>query len=411
MKKLRIHSNRRCAKLVGTVSAAALMLGVSHATTVGFNFQSEWQGDTRYTGKIVTAAAFGIPTNGWENLAPLRTGYYGDNGPFATNQVISTSTSSDGLNPLPRGSLQLAWGCTAANVTSFRGYGDPFVNSFTPSPGEEQVYYSFLRDEANIYTSPVGGPIPYRLAITGLLSVWTNTPYVVQLITSSDTASSFANANIGSSVSTQQVTFSSTATSYGNLGGISSVSGPITSDTLHIWSDPATTHSGSIAIAGTIAGFIITDKPVITMSPHGIAAPHDTVHLRALAAGVPPLSYQWRLAGVPIPGATTNSLDIVNITNGGDYDLVVTNLYGSATSKPFTMDRIVVTTDQTNVVVSWKYRDPSLVLLGTQTPLNPGSWVQLTTDSPYTVPVTDAPQYFRYMHQGPNDIIGNPYDQ
>ena len=44
--------------------------------------------------------------------------------------------------------------------------------------------------------------------------------------------------------------------------------------------------------AGNIAGFIITDQPVVTMSPNSAKAnPGDTVALSAYAIGVPPVSY------------------------------------------------------------------------------------------------------------------------
>ena len=339
MKKPPFNSNTRGRKVACTVSAAALMLGVSHSATVGFHFQSEWQNATAYSGKLVTATAFGVPANSWENLTPLRTGYYGDNGPFSTNELISTTTSTGGLHPLPQGSVNLAWACTAANVTGFAGYGVPY-GAPSPNPGEEEVYYSFLRDDKNIYTTPAGGPIPYSLSITGLKSVWPNSPYVIQIVNASDTASSFANANIGSLSNHIQVTFPSTQSSVGVFGALSTGSGPITNDSINIWSDPATAASGSVAIAGTIAGFIITDQPVVTMSPRSVLSyAGDHVTLSPYAIGVPPLSYQWRLNGKPVAGATNLTYDIpsVTATKFGLYDLVVTNAYGSATSKVATV--------------------------------------------------------------------------
>ncbi len=425
MKRLRPISNTHLRKVACTISAAALMLGVSHATTVGFNFQSQWDGDPTgggapaYTGKIVTAAAFGIPTNGWENLAPLRTGYYctnttdACNGPFYTNQVISASTSSDGLHPLPQGSLNVNWSATAANVTGFAGYG-PKYGAPNPNPGEQQVYYSFLRDEANTYTAPVGGPIPYNVTITGLKSVWTNTPYVIQLIAATDTGSSFANANIGTLVNTQQVTYSATHDPYGVFGGLSTVSGSLNSDSIRIWGDPGTTHdSGTgIAIASTIAGFIITDKPVVTMSPQPVAASvDDNVNLRVIAAGVPPLSYQWRKNGSPIPGATSSSYSITGIKSSANYDVVVTNLYGAAISKVSTVavDQISIGLFSSDIVVSWTN---DLATLQSATAVA-GTYLDVPgATSPYT---NDVPtqKFFRYIRpaQAPITIDSNPIDQ
>lgn len=65
-----------------------------------------------------------------------------------------------------------------------------------------------------------------------------------------------------------------------------------------------------------------------------------TLTLSARAVGSAPLSYQWRTNGVPvtdvgnISGSTTPTLVITNVgpANAGDYDLVVTNTSGWATS-------------------------------------------------------------------------------
>ena len=390
------------------------MLGVSHATTVGFNFQSAWQGAPSYTGKPVTATAFGISTNGWQNLTPMFTGYYGVDGPFALTETIDTTSAGD-LHPLPQGSVTVNWSATAGNVTGFAGYG-PNYGAPNPNPGEQQVYYSFLRDEANIYTAPVGGPIPYNVTITGLKSVWTNTPYVIQLIAATDTGSSFANANIGTLVNTQQVTYSAVRSPYGVFGGLSTVSVPLTSDSIHIFGDPATKYdSGTgIAIASTIAGFIITDKPVVTMSPQPVknASIHDTINLRTIAAGVPPLAYQWRKNGVTIGGATSSSYTINDITTSANYDVVVTNLYGAAISKVATVavDQISIAQIAGEIILSWPNENAMLESATDVT--GPYTALNSNPTSPYT---NDVPtqKFFRYIHpaQAPTTINSNPIDQ
>jgi hypothetical protein len=52
------------------------------------------------------------------------------------------------------------------------------------------------------------------------------------------------------------------------------------------------------------------------------------------ANGVAPLAYQWRFGGSPIANATGNVLTVTNtqLINAGNYDVVVTNSFGSATS-------------------------------------------------------------------------------
>src|SRR5262249_33575200 len=60
---------------------------------------------------------------------------------------------------------------------------------------------------------------------------------------------------------------------------------------------------------------------------------------------VPPLSYQWRKNGEAIPGATTTDLALTNIGAGdfANYDLLVTNIYGSAVSKAVSPDHLSIT--------------------------------------------------------------------
>jgi len=57
------------------------------------------------------------------------------------------------------------------------------------------------------------------------------------------------------------------------------------------------------------------------------------------ASGTAPLSYQWRKAGVDIPGATSSSYGLGTVGPGdaGSYDCVVTDACGSATSNAATL--------------------------------------------------------------------------
>ena len=95
------------AKVACTVSAAALMLGASHAATVGFNFQCNYCSAHSYSGSIVTAPAFGIAPSGWESLSQMDTGYGCAAAYFTLTNTIDTTTSSGGLNPMPNGYLSV----------------------------------------------------------------------------------------------------------------------------------------------------------------------------------------------------------------------------------------------------------------------------------------------------------------
>jgi hypothetical protein len=93
--------NSRSKKIACTVSAAALMLGVSSAATIGLHFQENYCSAHAYSGYPVTLTAFGIPTNEWENLYEMNNGYGAcalTSAPYSyeTNEVIDTDTSTDG---------------------------------------------------------------------------------------------------------------------------------------------------------------------------------------------------------------------------------------------------------------------------------------------------------------------------
>lgn len=65
----------------------------------------------------------------------------------------------------------------------------------------------------------------------------------------------------------------------------------------------------------------------------------DEVDLSAFAVGPAPLTYAWYKDGVLIPGATTAILIIpsAQLSDSGNYTLVVSNAYGSATAGPFSV--------------------------------------------------------------------------
>jgi photosystem II stability/assembly factor-like uncharacterized protein len=73
---------------------------------------------------------------------------------------------------------------------------------------------------------------------------------------------------------------------------------------------------------------------IITPPQNQTVAVGANVSLAVVAAGSPPLSYQWRLNATNIPAATGSALALANVqmTNAGSYDVVVTNLYGSINS-------------------------------------------------------------------------------
>jgi hypothetical protein len=75
--------------------------------------------------------------------------------------------------------------------------------------------------------------------------------------------------------------------------------------------------------------------PEITVNPVGQRVPAGTeATFRVTAVGTPPLSYRWFFSTNAIAEATNDVLVLTNIqaVNGGDYKVVVSNLFGAATS-------------------------------------------------------------------------------
>ncbi len=75
--------------------------------------------------------------------------------------------------------------------------------------------------------------------------------------------------------------------------------------------------------------------PYIAGQPASQSAIAGTnINLNVVASGTGPLGYQWQMNGANIPGATSSNYTISNvqISNAGNYQAVVTNLYGSAAS-------------------------------------------------------------------------------
>lgn len=385
------------------------MLGVSQAATVGFNFQANYCGSPSYSGAIVTATAFGVGTNAWESLLPIATGYNGCACGYTTlSEVIDTTTSTNGLNPLPNGSLTITWGGYAANVSGFGGYSrsGPYYTfgGNNEQPGNEQVYWGFLRDGVNFgpietnscgYSSGDNYQPGYNIDITGLKTLFTNSSFAVELIAAGDSIWGLTNAFIidAAANTTQSVIypniptpanqggqlFDGTPFPRGIGGGLSTGSGSVNTDHLKIIGNRAQ-HGLGFNLASTIAGFIITDKPVVSMPPNSVLAnPADAILLSAYAVGVPPMGFQWRKNGQPIPGATALSYSLTNavLAYAGNYDLVVTNLYGAATSKVavVTVDHISATPGN-NFVVDSNPQNPE------HDGLNSGaSWLASSTDA------------------------------
>jgi hypothetical protein len=105
---------------------------------------------------------------------------------------------------------------------------------------------------------------------------------------------------------------------------------------------PGTNASATLTVLG---------PPSITQPPANLAVlPGANTNLSVVAAGPPPLNYQWRFFGTNLSGATASSYSLSNIqpVNAGNYTVVITNFYGSATSAVASV-KVLVSPTLTNV--------------------------------------------------------------
>ena len=104
-------------------------------------------------------------------------------------------------------------------------------------------------------------------------------------------------------------------------------------------------------------------------------------------------------------------MGFTNITTGGSYDLVVTNLYGSTTSKVsvVSIDRISITPgpDAGTNTITWKVADA--VLQSSDALAGPYVDVSPTPVSPYPAPFEGITKFYRYRNT-PMTRLSNPYD-
>jgi len=174
-----------------------------------------------------------------------------------------------------------------------------------------------------------------------------------------------------------------------------------------VWQYADTNWSGgdSDVFNGTAATLVTTlviggSPPVITNQPVGQivmagANPSFTVG----ASGAAPLSYQWRLNGANIPGATTPVLSLANVQlyDAGQYGVIVSNAVGAVASS----NAVLTVLMPTGILSAPAYRTDGVFqfnLTGTagsnyviEASTNLTDWTPLATNtSPFTFADTNA---------------------
>jgi uncharacterized repeat protein (TIGR03803 family) len=91
---------------------------------------------------------------------------------------------------------------------------------------------------------------------------------------------------------------------------------------------------------GTVFSLQLPSSPVIVAGPESLTVTDGhPASFTVTVSGLPPFSYQWAFDGSNIDGATSAILTLSNVfpTNAGLYSVTITNVYGSATSRPATL--------------------------------------------------------------------------
>ena len=156
--------------------------------------------------------------------------------------------------------------------------------------------------------------------------------------------------------------------------------------------------------------------PAFTTQPLAQAVKLGTnITLTAAATGLPAPSYQWRLNGTNISGATNTSyaLAFVATTNTGNYSVVATNLAGSVTSTNALLALVAPGAAQFQAVgvtggaVQISFTGDAYWTYTIETSTNLTSWSALTNLTSangvfsFTAATTNAPQQFFRARVGP----------
>jgi len=313
------------------------------------------------SGEPVTVTAFGVDPTNWTDVAI-------PTAPFISSATIGSVTAT----------------CTAQN---------PWQQQIDPTTGNTNaVFYAYLDDGAP------GGSVTF----TGLASMFP--VYVVQTLGATDNGSSLLPVTVnGSQLLSYLAPVANTNVDTADPSpfvGQSTQSAALYADTLTVQAQPGQSGRGR----GGLAGVIITDKPVYEGGPQvspGMIYTGGSFSLTGLTViGVPPLAYQWRKGGVPLSGATGAVYTKLNAStaDNDNYDVVVTNAYGSVTSvavpvsvSTSTVPVVTVSHSGNNLVLNW----PAGILLEATNVTGP--WTTNTATSPYTNAPAAPQKFFRLM--------------
>ncbi len=147
------------------------------------------------------------------------------------------------------------------------------------------------------------------------------------------------------------------------LFGGTNISGALTN--LYSLTNVQTTNAGNYfviitnlfgSVTSSVTALTVITSPVITTNPAAQSIVQGgTANFSVTAIGIQPLAYQWLFNGTDIPGATTNLYSLANIqlTNAGNYSVIITNIAGSVTSSPAALAVTFAATGSVVVLAGW----------------------------------------------------------
>jgi len=252
---------------------------------------------------------------------------------FGTYSYSRVSSSKGRLSFVDSGVGALQAECTFSTSTS-----GSYVLTSSMVPGASQ------RGTFRIFSGPAPNNIAGgRVEITVAVGEWPFADNGQAVLLPAANGTYVLDGLWGISDSQGTYTYTKQSTSTATITLRDSVAGTVL--TQQISFDSATT--GTYFVVGTSGGyqagtFVFTPAttPTITVQPQSqTVTAGSTVTFTVSATGTPPLSYQWRRNGVNLPGATSASLVLANVTEAqaGTYTVVVSNAAGSVTSQPATL--------------------------------------------------------------------------
>jgi autotransporter-associated beta strand protein len=178
-------------------------------------------------------------------------------------------------------------------------------------------------------------------------------------------------------------------------------------------------------------GAMMFAAPTITFSlnpSNTVAAVGQPVTLTVAASGVPPLAYQWRKAGLPIPAATGMSFTLPAATpdDAGSYDVVVTNLISLPATSAVATVTIRSSVDsliwQGTTDANWDLTTPNwknAVTAAAPVLYQPGDQVRFEENGPWwnavmlngtimpgSILVDPNSEFLDYTFTGPGSLVG-----